>query len=278
MMTSPTNSRRTLGLAALSSLTTPPDELIHLAADAGFDVVGIRVQKVTEAEPFYDLSPGSPLRRRVLTALSETGLRILDTEFLLLDGSPNQQDHWERALDHAAGLAAQTFTVAAADTEQNRLRDSLTGMVGYARQRGLTVTVEPISYQAVNSLPGAACLARETGAKILVDTLHLTRFGATLDELDAVYDLIGGIQLVDGPMAGPSDRNGLVAESRSDRLAPGHGEFPLQDYLAHLPPDLPISVESCSDAYVRQHGAREWVRLLHDSTTAILASPESPSV
>ncbi|WP_129359541.1 sugar phosphate isomerase/epimerase family protein [Rothia uropygioeca] len=278
MMTSHESSRRTLGLAALSSLTTPPDELIHLASDAGFDVVGIRVQKVTDAEPSYDLSPGSPLRRRLLTALSETGLRVLDTEFLLLDGSPNQQEVWERALDHAAGLTARTFTVAAADTEGNRLRDSLTGMVEYAGQRGLTVTVEPISYQAVNSLPGAACLARDTGAKILVDTLHLTRFGATLDELDAVYDVVGGIQLVDGPRAGPSDRHGLVTESRSDRLAPGHGEFPLRDYLAHLPTNLPVSVESCSDDYVRRHGPRQWLRFLHESTTAVLASTESPRV
>lgn len=275
MMASTEKTHRVLGLAALSSLATPPDELIHIAADAGFDVVGVRVQKVTDAEPAYDLSSGSPLQRRVLTALSATGVKVLDTEFLLLDGTANQREVWERALDHAAGIGARTFTVAAADPDTQRLRDSLSCLVQEAGQRDLTVTLEPISYQAVNSLPGAADLARATGARILVDTLHLTRFDGTPAELDAVSDVVGGIQLVDGPLTGPSDRNGLITESRSDRRAPGHGEFPLSEYLAHLPPGLPVSVESCSDSFVREHGARAWVRLLHESATAVLTAHEN---
>lgn len=262
---------RVLGIAALSSLSTPPDEMVRYAGEAGFDVVGVRVAKVTEAEPAYDLSAGSSLRRRVLTALDETGLRVHDAEFLLLDGS-GQRDTWRQALDDAAGLGAATFTVAASDFERARLVENLGLMSQDAKDRGIVVTLEPISYQAVRSVTDAAALARETECAVLADTLHLTRFGATDEELDAAADVIGGIQLVDGPLAPPPDQEGLVRESRTDRRAPGEGEFPLGRYLRHLPEALPVSVECCSEEYVAHHGARAWVRHLAERARTVLGA------
>src|SRR5699024_1032426 len=71
---------RQIGLAPLSSLSTPPDQLVRLAAATGFSFVGLRVIAVTPNEPVYDLSPGSPLLAATQQALKETGLYVLDTE------------------------------------------------------------------------------------------------------------------------------------------------------------------------------------------------------
>ena len=46
------------------------------------------------------------------------------------------------------------------------------------RNFGIVPTLEPISYQAVHSIPDAVALARTAGCSIVVDALHFNRFGA----------------------------------------------------------------------------------------------------
>src|SRR5699024_10710231 len=105
---------RNIGLAPLSALTTPSDELIRMAANAGFSFVGLRVLAVTPDEPHYDLAPGSPLLNRTLRALDETGLHVVDTEFLQVNAHTDR-DTWLPALEAAGALGATRFTVAAGD-------------------------------------------------------------------------------------------------------------------------------------------------------------------
>ena len=103
---------RSLGLAPLSALSVAPDELVRLAADAGFDFVGLRVLAVTAEEPSYDLSPGSPLLADTLRALSDTGLSVVDAEFLRIDADTDRTT-WLPALEASQALGATRLTVAA---------------------------------------------------------------------------------------------------------------------------------------------------------------------
>lgn len=268
-------TERPIGLAALSLLNTPPDELIHIAAEAGFDFVGIRVRQVTPDEPSHDLAPGSPLQSRTRRALRDTGLQVIDTEFLLLDGS-DQREQWLPALEAAAELGARTFTVAAADTDTNRLRDTLAQIVADgAGFNGITPALEAISYQAVNSIASAAQLAEQTGCHFLPDTLHLSRFGGTGEQLSKVSGLVPMLQLCDGPATRPVDRAGLVLESRSERRSPGDGDFGLSGYVAALPADTPVSVEAPSDSSVAVLGSAGWAEKLYRDTRALLERAET---
>lgn len=268
------SSSRPLGLAALSLLQIPPDQLIHLSAKVGFDFIGLRVRKVTDGDPAYDLSPGSPLQRRTLAALDATGLEVIDTEFLLLDGS-DQREQWLPALEAAAALGGKTFTVAAADPDQERLRDTLSQIVADGQQfGGIRTALEAISYQPVNSVPVAAQLARDTGAYFLPDTLHLSRCGAAPEELAKVADLVPMMQLCDGPRMRPPSRTSLLAESRSERRSPGDGDFNLIAYCDALPPDVPISVEAPSESTVAQLGAYRWAEKLYADTLRLLKHTE----
>ncbi|MCJ7858313.1 sugar phosphate isomerase/epimerase family protein [Corynebacterium kalidii] len=262
---------RPLGLAPLSALTVPPDRLVRLAAEAGFDFVGLRVLAVTDSEPVHDLSPGSALLADTLTALEETGLSVVDAEFLRIDADTGR-DTWLPALEASQAVGATRFTVAAGDDDLARLTDTLGRLVQDAAAFGVVPALEPISYRSVRSLPVAAGIASATGARVLPDTLHLARFDATADELAAVADLVDMVQLCDSPARPPATLEGLVEESRARRLAPGDRDQDLAGYLRPLRDDLPVSVECPHDGELARRGAAEWIRHLHDSATHLLDS------
>lgn len=263
------SSRRQVGLAPLSMLDLEPPDFVDVAADAGFDFVGLRVRAVTTVETPFDLSVGSPLLAATIERLVARGLRCVDTEFILINGETTAED-WRPALDSAAALGASSMTVALNDPQDARMLDDLSSLVADASARGVRCTIEPISYNVVHSLPRAQELAEQVGAQVLLDTLHLTRFGATADEVAAVAALVPLIQLCDGPAARPADRDGLVHESRSDRLAPGDGQFPLHTYLSHLPAELPVSVEVPSTAMRATRTPLEFATYLRERAEVVL--------
>ena len=271
--------RRPLGLAQLSLLNTAPPQLVAIAADAGFDFIGARVRPVTPAERPYDLQPGSPMLKETLSRMADTGVTVRDIEFLLLDGT-DQREAWLAMMEAGQALGAASLTVAASDPDSARLADTLARMTEDGRSYGIVPTLEPISYQAVNSVPAAVALARATGCNIVVDALHLNRFGAVPGsaqwrDLDANLDLVPLLQLCDGPAARPADRAALVAESRSERGVPGEGGFDLAALVNAFPADIPVSVEVPSDRRVAELGEPGWARTLKTAADAVLQEADN---
>lgn len=265
-----TISSPTIGLAQLSLVDTAAPQLIRIAAEAGFDFIGARVRPVTATERAYDLQPGSQLLKQTLQAVAETGVQVRDIEFLLIDGT-DQREAWLPMMEAGQALGASSLTVAASLADENQLTEILSQMTEDGKAYGITPTLEVISYQAVNSLPQAAKLARRSGCSIVGDTLHLSRVGTDPAQLADYADLIPLLQLCDGPVIPPSDREGLVAESRSERMAPGQGEFALAQMVAALPQDLALSVEAPSDSAVARIGELGWARELMTGARAVLA-------
>ena len=269
-----TPPRRQVGLAQLSLVGTAPPDLVTVAAGAGFDFIGARVRPVTAAERAYDLQPGSPMLKETLARMRDTGVTVKDIEFLLLDGS-DQRGAWLRMMEAGQALGAGSLTVAGADPDAARLADTLARMTADGRDFGIVPTLEPISYQAVHSIPAAAELARAAGCKIVVDALHFNRFGGTLDQLAASADLVPLLQLCDGPVQRPATREDLVTESRSERGVPGEGGFDLAALVAAFPAGTPVSVETPSDRRVAELGEPGWARNLKAASDAVLAAAES---
>ncbi|MCQ9347813.1 sugar phosphate isomerase/epimerase [Corynebacterium phoceense] len=263
------------GLAPLSLLGTAPDEFVYLVADAGFDFVGLRVVPVTENEPQYDMSVGSPLHKRVTKALADTGLYVQDAEFLLLDGS-DQRDLWRTAIERAASFGARSITLAVADSDLGRVADNLAQMAADGAEAGVKPAVEAISYQHVHSIPQAAELAERTGSYFLPDGLHIERFGGTPAQLaDAVSrGIVPMFQLCDALPQRPEGREGLVWESRAKRAVPGEGADDTAALVSVLPADLPISVETPDDDFVAAHGAKAWVERLYAAGSALVRTAD----
>ncbi|MGB9036748.1 MAG: TIM barrel protein [Paeniglutamicibacter sp.] len=266
-----TRTTQQIGLAQLSLVGTAPPQLVRIAATAGFDFIGARVRPVTSAERAYDLQPGSAMLAETLRAVKDTGVGIMDIEFLLLDGT-DQRTAWRAMMEAGQALGANSLTVAAALTDHDKLAEILGQMVRDGDDFGIVPTLEVISYQSVNSLPLAANLARDTGCKLVGDTLHLSRVGTTDEQLLEHAGLIPMLQLCDGPAVAPADRDGLVHESRSERGVPGDGDFRLAEMVAALPADLPLSVEAPSDSTLARLGEQGWANTLKAGADSVVAA------
>ena len=74
---------RQISLAHLTVLDTTPPELVTVAAAAGFRTVGIRLTATPSVGiPPYDILREGPMLRETLLRMADTGVSVLDTEFL----------------------------------------------------------------------------------------------------------------------------------------------------------------------------------------------------
>lgn len=246
-----------IGIGHLTLLALTPPELVAVAADAGYDFVGLRVRPATAGERRYPMQPGSPMSRETLARLADTGLTVKDVEFLPLEATTSKDD-WLPALEAGAALGASTLSVVGADPDRGRLTDTLAALVADARGYGIRPTLEPISYQAISRVADAADVARETGAAVLLDALHIRRGGSTLADVTALEaDLVPILQVCDGPLDLPdsfdiegdlplgmtADGEPLKVEARAMRAVVGEGDFDVAGLLAAVPAGTPISVE-----------------------------------
>jgi hypothetical protein len=95
-------------------------------------------------------------------------------------------------------------------------------------------------------------------------------------DLDAIdMSLMTVVQLCDGPASVPFqyaidptlvpmnqsvDGSDRQREARLLRLLPGQGDFPLQEILARIPADVPISIEVPDPLTVGQIGPEPWAK------------------
>jgi len=114
-----------------------------------------------------------------------------------------------------------------------------------ASKFGIETLIEFVAIFAVGDLPTAHALVREVARpdfRLLIDTMHVGRSGATAADLAAIDPaLIGYIQLCDAPLK-PTNPD-YMDEAVHQRLVPGDGELPLFDMLAALPRDLIVGLE-----------------------------------
>lgn len=270
-----TAAARPVALASLSALHVRPPELVHLAAEAGFDMMGaLRLNPASDGSG-HDLLGDARLRRRTAAALADTALPVLDVEVFRVRVGSRPQDA-EPLLAVGAELGAGFLLCAVEDPDQGRRAAAFADVCRLAASYGLRCVVEPMVFSAVRTPQEAAALIEASGteaAGVLVDALHLARAGGTprdLDHLDA--RLLPYLQVCDAAVAGPAvDRAAAVAEAVGRRLPPGDGVLPLSALLRRLPPGAPISVEAPNP--VARDDPRGWVRRLAAAAQRLLSAP-----
>lgn len=275
---------RALGIAHLSLLDLTPPELVSTAAEAGFDFVGIRVHAATPGETPFPMAADSPMLRETRRRLDDTGLIVMDIEFLTLDDEADR-NMWLPALESGAALGARTVSVVGATTDRSRLDAMLRELTDDARGFDITPTLEPISYQPVSTVLEARNYATRAGCAILIDPLHLARSESSLADVeDLPPALVPLLQLCDAPRALPAgfaeglelpqgmtaDGDPRKVEARALRDIPGDGELPLRELIAAVAPETPISVEVPNAVLRRTLSALEFARQLHQATSDIV--------
>ena len=241
---------RQLSLAHLTVLDTTPPELVTVAASAGFRSIGIRLTATPSVGvPPYDVLHEGPLLRETLLRLADTGISVLDTEFLRFEpehpiGIP------EGFLEVSARLGAKHVLVMSAEPDEARTIERFCELCDRAASYGLRVGLEFAIYTGVRTLAQAADVvaqSKRANASVLIDALHWSRSGglpAHIARLDP--SLFRYAQICDaGPdTPGPGDTPALIREARTGRLLPGEGVLPLAELVAALPDTVPLAIEA----------------------------------
>jgi len=180
---------RPISLAHLTVLDATPPELISVAAAAGFRTVGIRLTATPSVGvPPYDILSEGPVLRETLRRMADTGVNVLDTEFLRFEpdrpvGVP------DGFLEVSARLGAKNVLVMSAEPEEARTIERFSELCDRAAQYGLQVGLEFAIYTGVRTLAHAASILAKAGrpnASILIDALHFSRSGGLPEHVKQV--------------------------------------------------------------------------------------------
>jgi sugar phosphate isomerase/epimerase len=272
---------RQISLAHLTVLDTTPPELVTVAAAAGFNTIGIRLT----ATPSVGVPPhteemlrGGPLLGETLRRLDDTGVSVLDTEFLRFE--PDQPVGIpEGFLEVSARLGAKNVLVMSAEPEEARTLERFCELCDRAAVYGLQVGLEFAIYTGVRTLAHAAevvARSKRANASVLIDALHFSRSGGLPDHVASVDpSLLRYAQICDaGPdMPGPGDTPALIREARTGRLLPGEGVLPLVELVAALPESALLAIEApCRDT--AHLPALERAKRAHQALSALVERVE----
>ena len=148
-------------------------------------------------------------------------------------------------LEIMAELGAPRVNTISFDRDVSRSTDEIGTLVEMAADAGIETTIESSPGFTPGDLPAALDIISAVGRpdlRLLVDTMHVIRGGATPADLAALDpDTIGYVQLSDVPLTpvGVS----YYEEALFNRMVPGRGELPLLEILAAVPRDRVISLE-----------------------------------
>jgi sugar phosphate isomerase/epimerase len=267
---------RPISLAHLTVLDTTPPDLVTVAAAAGFRTIGIRLTATPSVGvPPYDMLREGPMLRETLARMADTGVSVLDTEFLRFE--PDQPVGVpEGFLEVSARLGARYVLVMSAEPAESRTLERFGELCEQAAAYGLQVGLEFAVYTGVRTLAHAAEMierSKRTNASVIIDALHFSRSGglpAHVAQADPA--LFRYAQICDaGPdMPRPDDTPSLIREARTGRLLPGEGVLPLRELVAALPPGLPLAIEA-PDRTTAHLPALERAKRAHRALTALLA-------
>ncbi len=234
-----------LSLAHLSLIAFSPEQLVRAAGEAGFDLVDLRLAPATPTDQVY---AGDALKALCLSLppiLRDAGLGVWDVEIIRLNERTRAEDYLP-LMETAARLGARRMKLVCDSADHARIAEVMGRLCDLAAPFGLVMDLEYMIFSGVRSLGAALDLVARVGRpnlKVLVDALHWVRAGDGARLTSAEPGRLGYVQLCDGPLRGPTERDALIQEARNHRLAPGEGEFPLDDLLAAMPGAPVASVE-----------------------------------
>lgn len=236
-----------LSLAFLTVQGCEPLEHIRVGAQAGYDAVGLRLIAPHGLELKHPIVGDQPLIRAIKALGADLGISFLDGEvFTLLPETDVKA--WRPVLDTAAELNMPFMQITCEDQDEARAADRLAQVALYAAERQIAMTIEFMRWRSTNTIEAAARLAQATGQAsvgILLDALHLSRSGGSPAKVAALpAGMVRYLQLCDATAHQPETDAACIAEARGGRLMPGEGALWLQELMAVLPSDIPISVET----------------------------------
>jgi sugar phosphate isomerase/epimerase len=237
---------RELGLEYLSVFGLGLEEYVDLAGDLGCNFISLNLGGAANRLPQYqpvNVRGDASSRRELVRALADRGLRLALMEGFAITPTGSVAE-LARDLDLVAEMGAAAICVVSIDKDVSRTHDQFARMAEMAAERGLVATTE-VGAGVMRNLPtalSAVAAVANPSFKLLIDTMHFFRKGATVADLASVDpSLIAHVQLCDVPM--PAVIENYLDEALYERRAPGDGDLPLAKFLALVPETTPIGLE-----------------------------------
>ncbi|MCC7046191.1 MAG: sugar phosphate isomerase/epimerase [Alphaproteobacteria bacterium] len=261
-------------LAPTTLPAAEPLAFIDAAAAAGFDGIGLRLN-ASPGMPFHPVAGNAPLARAVKRRLADLGWKVHDILSFYLEPNTDVAE-FAAPLELGAELGARYALTIGDDPDWSRMQGNFGLLCDRAAPLGISPSVEFVPRRLLRNLPQVLRLFAETArpnVALCVDPLHVTRSGATADDLRRVDPrLIPYTQLCDGVMEpGEPDPDGLGRTAPEQRRMPGEGVLPLRAILAAVPQGVPISVEVPYDEQAGLTPAA-WTKLVAEKTRRFLAT------
>ena len=233
---------RPLSLHQLTALDVSPLALVHIAADLGCDHVGLFTFVPPRGQGVYPAVTRDDVPA-LRAAMADRGVTCCNLEVFPLDGAEDWAA-FARALEIGASLGATRATVQPHDADRAVAAERIARFCDLAAPYGIVAGLEFNRFSAVEDITTATAIVRAVdrpNAGVVLDMLHLVRFGDDASSVAQARDLIGYVQLNDGPLRiADEDR---WHEAVRERGVPGSGEFPIVTVLRALGPGLVFDVE-----------------------------------
>ena len=244
-------------LAHLTVLGCAPPEMTYIAARAGYDFVSFRlIYMGLPGEANYDVARNPEMMRQTKTALTATGLKLLDIEVARISDGLDPKSYLP-SMEAAAELGGKYVLASGWAGDRQFTIDCYGQLCDLAGPLGLSVVLEFVTFATVKTLADALAVVRGAGRSnsgILVDTLHFSRSRVAPAEI-------------------PTANEGLIATAREARLYPGEGGIDLAAIVGRLPL-VPYSLEIPHLARVKEIGYAEHAfRCLQHAKSFLAAHP-----
>ena len=234
-----------LSLAAGVLPEFAPDQIVRAAAQAGFAATGIWCDMDTWTDA---------TTRAVAHQLREGALQALDIEVVWIRAGREVSDSARRLIEIGGALGARNVLIVSANPSLDDTKHQFAVLCECAARAGMRAVLEFLMIAEVKTLAQALEIVTDVdhpAGGVLVDALHLTRCGATAEDVARIDPTrLPYAQLCDGPAdVSARDYNAYLVDAVDGRVAPGEGQLPLRELLAALPDELPLSLEVRSKRY-----------------------------
>lgn len=182
----------------------------------------------------------------------------------------------DHVLPMAAAVGAKSVAVVELfgnPVDMDAAAEEFAAICDKAREYGLIVNIEFLPAGGIGDIAKAGNIVRLAGRAnggITLDTLHFFRGGSTFEDLLALpADMIGMVQLADGPAAAPP---GVAQEMVTARLLPGEGQLDIRGIvraLGDMGVKAPVGVEVFSKSTLDtppDRTANSWMNALKSVT------------
>ena len=126
------NGSPEVGIDHLMMLDVSPPDLVSVAREAGFDLVGLRVVPATLGEEPWPMTPDGPMLEETARRLDDTGVEVLGVEVVRI-GPGTRREDYEQALEAGSLLRARYVTVNVDDPDIERACEAFATLTDDAR-------------------------------------------------------------------------------------------------------------------------------------------------